>query len=147
MTVETTQGSLRLPLEAWTVIYAFPKAFTPGCTRETEDFVSLYSSFRELGVQVLGVSPDTLETLHRFADEKHVPFPLIPDPEKRLLKRLGAWGVKKLYGREVEGVIRTTWLVSPEGIIRHVWQPVRVKDHAAAVLATVTRLTRGEGEL
>ncbi len=135
--LETTHGPIRIPTGSWLVLFAFPKAFTQGCTRETTDFTRLYPVFQEEGVLVVGISPDPLERLERFAQQLGVPFPLASDPEHHILERLGAWGVKKLYGRDVRGVIRSTFLFTPHGELVREWQNVRVTGHAERVVEEV----------
>ncbi len=124
----------------WVVLYFYPKDNTPGCTTEALDFTKLLAEFEELGAVVLGVSPDSCQSHKRFIDKKGLEVTLLCDEEKEVLKKYGAWGLKKMYGKEYEGVIRTTYLIDPEGNIAALWPKVRVKEHAQKVLATLKEL-------
>ena len=124
----------------WTVLYAYPKDNTPGCTQESCDFRDRHETLRAAGVQVFGISRDTQASHTRFAEKYDLPFPLLSDPDCILLKPLGAFGTKVMYGKEVQGILRSTFLVDPEGIIRHVWPKVSVKGHVAEVAAKVAEL-------
>ena len=124
----------------WTVLYAYPKDNTPGCTTESCDFRDRHAAIRKLGAKVYGISRDSVKSHAGFIAKQSLTFPLLSDPETELLKPLGAFGRKVMYGKEVLGIIRSTFLVDPEGVIRHVWPKVRVKDHAEEVLATLKEL-------
>lgn len=99
----------------WTLLYAYPKDNTPGCTIEACDFTKSVEAFTALGIRVLGVSPDSPESHRRFIEKRRLQFSLISDPSKELLKKLGAWGPKKNFGIAYEGVIRSTFLINPKG--------------------------------
>ncbi len=116
------------------VIYFYPKDNTPGCTTEACDFRDNMARLGAAGVQVIGVSKDSVRSHDRFKEKHGIPFPLVSDPELVLHKAYGAWGKKKMYGREVEGTIRSTFIVGPDGVITHAWPKVRVKGHVDAVL-------------
>ena len=124
----------------WTVLYAYPKDSTPGCTTEACDFRDNLARVQSLGAQVYGISRDSLKSHQTFIAKQDLPFRLLSDPECTLLKPLGAFGKKIMYGKEVEGIIRSTFLVDPKGIIRHVWPKVSVKGHVQAVLDTLAKL-------
>lgn len=124
----------------WVVLYFYPKDNTPGCSQEARDFASLLERFHERGAVVLGVSKDSVQSHRRFAEKLGLGFPLLADPETKVLRAYGAWGKKKLYGKEYEGTIRSTVLIDPEGRVARVWPKVRVKGHAEAVLAELERL-------
>ncbi len=124
----------------WAVIYAYPKDNTPGCTQESCDFRDSHAVLLKMGVQLFGISKDSPASHVKFAEKFELPFPLLSDPDKILLTALGAFGTKVMYGKEVQGIIRSTFLVDPQGVIRHVWPKVSVKGHVAAVLAKVEAL-------
>ncbi len=121
----------------WTVLYAYPKDSTPGCTTEACDFRDNLARVQPLGAQVYGISRDSLKSHQGFIAKQSLSFRLLSDPECTLLKPLGAFGKKIMYGKEVEGIIRSTFLVDPKGIIRHVWPKVSVKGHVAEVMETL----------
>jgi len=119
------------------VIYFYPRAFTPGCTTESCDFRDNYQRFLDAGYQVVGVSPDAVDKLAKFREEHHLPFPLLSDEDKSMAKSYGAWGIKKNYGKEYEGLIRSTFVLDDRGAIEHAWYNVRAKAHVNRVGQTV----------
>ena len=125
---------------AWTVIYAYPRDATPGCTTEACDFRDNWARVQAAGARVYGISKDSVASHQKFRAAQGLPFPLLSDPDKALLTALGAFGKKIMYGKEVEGIIRSTFLVDPKGVIRHVWPKVSVKGHVQAVLDTLAKL-------
>ncbi|HEX9080918.1 MAG TPA: peroxiredoxin [Holophagaceae bacterium] len=127
-------------LGSWTVLYAYPKDSTPGCTTEACDFRDNLARATGLGARVYGVSRDSLKSHQTFIAKQQLTFPLLSDPDCALLKPLGAFGKKLMYGKEVEGIIRSTFLVDPEGIIRRVWPKVSVKGHVQDVLDALAGL-------
>lgn len=133
VTPETLKGR-------WTVIYAYPKDSTPGCTTEACDFRDQWSRVQALGAQVYGISRDSAASHQKFRAKQELPFPLLVDKDTELLQPLGAFGKKVMYGKEVEGIIRSTFLVDPAGIIREVWPKVSVKGHVQAVLDALAAL-------
>lgn len=118
----------------WTVLYAYPKDNTPGCTQEACDFRDSWARVQALGAQVYGLSRDSVKSHQGFIAKQELPFRLLSDPEAILLKALGAWGRKVMYGKEMEGIIRSTFLVDPKGTIVKAWPKVSVKGHVQAVL-------------
>ena len=120
------------------VIYFYPKAFTPGCTTESCDFRDRHEAFAAAGYEIIGVSPDPVDRLAKFREEHGLPFPLLSDADHEMAAAYGAWGIKKNYGREYEGLIRSTFIVGPDGRIEHAWYNVRAKGHAERVAGTVT---------
>src|SRR5512133_554759 len=124
----------------WTVLYAYPKDSTPGCTTEACDFRDNLARVQSLGAQVYGISRDSLKSHQNFITKQQLPFRLLSDPDCTLLKPLGAFGKKVMYGKEVEGIIRSTFLVDPKGLIRHAWPKVSVKGHVQNVLDVLTKL-------
>ena len=124
----------------WTVLYAYPKDSTPGCTTEACDFRDSWTRVQALGAQIYGLSRDSLKSHQNFIAKQNLPFRLLSDPERTLLEPLGAFGKKMMYGKEVEGIIRSTFLIDPKGVIRHVWPKVSVKGHVQDVLDTLKKL-------
>lgn len=124
----------------WTVLYVYPKDNTPGCTTEAKEFTELLPEFEKLGFQVIGVSKDSVKSHQRFKEKRGLKIKLLSDPNVGLIKALGAWGKKKRYGKEYEGVIRSTFIFNPDGEI--VWKKlnVRAKGHAAKVLEEAKKL-------
>ena len=119
------------------VIYFYPKAFTPGCTTESCDFRDNYAAFQKAGYEILGVSPDPVDRLEAFRAEHDLPFPLISDADHSMAAAFGAWGTKKNYGKEYEGLIRSTFTIDADGRIGHAWYNVRAKGHAGRVESEV----------
>ena len=117
------------------VLYFYPKDNTPGCTTEACDFRDNLSRLRSLGVVVLGVSPDSPSSHLRFRQRQGLTFPLLSDPERKVASMYGAYGEKKMYGRTTMGIIRSTFLIDEEGVVRKVWRGVRAKGHVDEVLA------------
>ena len=122
------------------ILYFYPKDSTPGCTTEACDFRDNLARVQALGAQVYGISRDSMKSHHTFIAKQSLPFRLLSDPECALLKPLGAFGKKVMYGKEMEGIIRSTFLVDPEGVIRHLWPKVNVKGHVEAVVAMLKDL-------
>ena len=122
------------------VIYFYPKADTPGCTREAIDFTRLRGDFADAGATVLGISADTVKAQESFRDKHELSIPLISDEQHEMLEAYGAWGEKSMYGRTFMGLIRTTVLIGADGRIARIWRNVRVDGHADEVLAAVRAL-------
>lgn len=120
------------------VIYFYPKAFTPGCTTQSCDFRDRYQTFYEAGYEILGVSPDPTDKLARFKSEHQLPFPLLSDEDHSMAEAYGAWGVKKNYGREYEGLIRSTFVVDEEGAIEDALYNVRASGHVDRMARELT---------
>ena len=119
------------------VIFFYPNAFTPGCTTEACDFRDRYQTFQDAGYAIVGVSPNDSEELARFRDEYDLPFPLISDPDHAIADAFGAWGIKKNYGREYEGLIRSTIVVDEHGTVEAAWYNVKATGHADRVAGSV----------
>jgi peroxiredoxin Q/BCP len=124
----------------WVVLYFYPKDNTPGCTTEACDFTDALDEFEALDGVILGVSPDSPKKHQNFIAKKELKITLLSDEEKEVLKAYEAWGLKKLYGKEYEGVIRSTYIIDPDGIVRQSWTKVRVKGHVDAVKAQLEEL-------
>jgi len=122
------------------VLYFYPKDDTPGCTTEACGFREALPAFEQLGVRVIGVSPDSSASHERFRTKYALPFTLLSDADKQLSTAYGAWALKKNYGREYMGVVRSTFLVDSEGVIRNVWRGVKVNGHVEKVQAAAAAL-------
>lgn len=119
------------------VLYFYPRDNTPGCTKEACSFRDAYADFREAGVEVIGISPDSEQSHAKFIAKHELPFVLLSDPDKTVCKAFGVWGPKKMAGREYEGVYRTTFVIGPNGLIKKVFENVKPADHSQEVLAAV----------
>lgn len=115
------------------VLYFYPKDMTPGCTIEACDFRDQNSLFKELDTVVLGVSPDPVEKHQKFAEKHGLPFTLLSDPDHAASDLYGSWQLKKNYGREYMGIVRSTFVIDKNGKIAKVWPKVRVKGHVEEV--------------
>ena len=124
----------------WVVLYFYPKDNTSGCTREAVDFTSRLNEFMKLGAVVIGISPDSIESHKKFRMKHSLKVILLSDVEHKVLEKYGVWGKKKRYGREYFGVIRSTFLIDPQGIVRKVWRNVRVAGHVDDVLHNLEAL-------
>jgi peroxiredoxin Q/BCP len=122
------------------VLFFYPRADTPGCTREAIDFTRLNSAFADEGAAVLGISADTVKAQESFRIKHQLSVPLISDEQHEMLEAYGAWGEKSMYGRNFMGIIRTTVLIGANGRIAKIWRNVRVDGHADEVLAAVRAL-------
>ena len=132
----------------WIVVYFYPKDNTSGCTKEAQDFTMLKPEFDKLGAVVLGISKDTVQSHQKFVSKHNLGITLLSDPDKEVHKAYGAWGIKKMYGKETEGTIRSTFIIDPEGKIAHTWYKVKVRQkrktgevkHAEIVLDRLKQL-------
>ncbi|MFT3761998.1 MAG: peroxiredoxin [Pseudoxanthomonas sp.] len=118
----------------WLVLYFYPKDSTPGCTTEGLDFNALLPKFARLGATVLGVSRDSVKSHDNFCAKQGFRFPLVSDPGEKLCDAFNVIGEKNMYGKKVLGVVRSTFLISPDGRIAQEWRGVKVPGHAEAVL-------------
>ena len=117
------------------ILYFYPKDNTPGCTAESCNLNENYDALTQAGFEVLGVSPDKIASHNKFIAKHNLSFNLIADTEKEILEAYGAWGMKKLYGREYMGVLRTTFVISEDGIIEKIFPKVKTKDHTNQILS------------
>ena len=122
------------------VLFFYPRANTPGCTKEAIDFTRLKGAFADAGTQVLGVSADSVKAQESFRSKHQLTVPLISDERHEMLEAYGAWGEKSLYGRKFLGIIRSTVLVGADGRVARIWRNVRVDGHADAVLEAARAL-------
>ena len=124
----------------WLVVYFYPKDNTSGCTLEARSFTALAGRFAAEGAAVVGVSPDSVKTHCGFIAKQELGITLLSDPERSLIEAAGAWGKKKLYGKEYMGVVRSTALIDPRGVVREVWTKVKPAGHAEEVLDKLREL-------
>ena len=126
----------------WVVIYFYPKDNTPGCTIEAIDFTKKLKEFEKLNTKILGISADSKESHCNFIEKQNLKIDLLSDADKKVIKQFGVWGKKKLYGREYEGIIRSTFLISPEGKIAKEWKFVKVENHVDKVLEELREMQK-----
>lgn len=122
------------------VLFFYPRADTPGCTREAIDFTRLKDAFASTGTAVLGISADPLRAQEKFRDKHGLGIPLISDEQHEMLEAYGAWGEKSMYGKRFLGILRTTVLIGANGNVAKIWRNVRVDGHADEVLAAARSL-------
>lgn len=119
------------------ILYFYPKDDTPGCTKEACAFRDAYAALKKKGAVVLGVSADSVKAHIKFTEKFKLPFSLLADEDKAIVKAYGAWGEKSFMGRKYEGIHRVTFLIGADGRIQHVWPKVKPEEHAAEVLAAL----------
>jgi thioredoxin-dependent peroxiredoxin len=119
------------------VLYFYPKDDTSGCTTQACEFRDAWSELKAKGVIVLGVSPDNQASHQKFRAKHDLPFPLLMDTDHAIAEAYGVWGEKSMYGRKYWGILRTTFVIDGTGVIRHVFEKVKPKGHAEAILAVV----------
>ena len=124
----------------WVILYFYPKDNTPGCTIEAIGFTKLKKEFDKEDAVILGVSPDSVKKHCNFIEKQDLKINLLSDESKEMLQTYHVWGNKKFMGREYMGVLRTTLLIDPKGVIKHIWENVKVKDHAQEVLEKLREL-------
>ncbi|NJC94830.1 MAG: thioredoxin-dependent thiol peroxidase [Anaerolineales bacterium] len=117
------------------VLYFYPKDDTPGCTKEACNFRDDYSAYENAGVVVLGVSPDSVNSHAKFKEKYQLPFPLLADDGHKVCDQYQVWGPKKSMGRSYEGVLRTTFLIDGNGLVKRVFENVRPAEHSAELLS------------
>lgn len=123
-----------------TVLYFYPKDDTPGCTQEGQDFRDEIKQFAKLNTQVIGVSRDTVKSHEKFKAKYEFPFELLSDPDEILCSAFDVMQLKNMYGKQVRGVERSTFLIDGKGILRREWRKVKVADHVNEVLSAVKEL-------
>jgi peroxiredoxin Q/BCP len=124
----------------YAVLYFYPKDSTPGCTTESQDFSRLHSEFQALNCQVFGVSRDSIKSHENFKAKQSMPFELISDPDETLCTLFDVMKMKNMYGKQVRGVERSTFLIDPSGVLVAEWRKVKVPGHADEVLGTLKGL-------
>ncbi len=125
---------------SWVVLYFYPKDNTPGCTTEALDFSANLEEFAQLGATILGVSPDSVKRHQNFIQKKDLKITLLSDESKEVAKAYGVWQLKKSFGKEYMGIVRSTFLINPDGKIAYKWEKVKVKGHVEAVLKKLKEL-------
>ena len=125
----------------YAVLYFYPKDSTPGCTTESQDFSRLHSEFQALNCQVFGVSRDSIKSHENFKAKQSMPFELISDPDEALCTLFDVMKMKNMYGKQVRGVERSTFLIDPSGVLVAEWRKVKVPGHADEVLDTLKGLS------
>jgi peroxiredoxin Q/BCP len=126
----------------WVILYFYPKDNTSGCTKEAISFTERIEDFKRLNAEVLGLSKDSVKSHLSFKNKHGLKVKLLSDESAEVLKKYGAWGKKKMYGREVEGTIRTTFLIDPNGRIRKIWRNVKVDGHVDQVFEALKELIK-----
>ncbi len=117
----------------WLVLYFYPKDDTPGCTKEACNFRDSFHALEQKGVAIVGVSRDSVVSHQKFAKKYKLNFPLLSDPDKKIIEAYGAWGPKKIFGRTFDGIKRMTYLIDPEGKIKKVYEKVNPLKHAGEI--------------
>jgi len=125
---------------SWIVLYFYPKDNTPGCTTEACAFTAALPDFSGLGATILGASPDSPKKHRNFIEKKELAITLLADEEKEVCKAYGVWQLKKFMGREYMGVVRSTFIIDPDGKVAAAWEKVRVKGHVEAVKQKLVEL-------
>lgn len=126
----------------WVVLYFYPKDNTPGCTIEAMDFTKLSADFGKMNAVVLGGSPDTCQSHTKFIKGKKLKVTLLSDPDHKLAETYGVWAKKQFMGKSFMGVVRSTFLIDPEGKLAFIWNPVKAVGHAAQVKAKLAELQK-----
>lgn len=124
------------------ILYFYPKDNTPGCTTEAIGFTGILPELQKLNAKVIGISPDTPESHRKFIEKKNLRVILLSDVDKKVIKQYGKWGKNKFRGKEYVGVIRSTFLIAPDGKIAHIWPKVSVKGHPEEVQKVLTDLIK-----
>ena len=126
----------------WVILYFYPKDDTPGCTTEACDFTDGLKSLEKLNAVVLGVSADSTESHRKFIKKHNLKITLLSDVDHTVIEKYGAWQLKKNYGKEYMGIVRTTYLIGPDGKVARVWENVNATGHAEAVKAALAELKK-----
>ena len=124
----------------WIVLYFYPRDNSKSCTIEAQNFADKLNSIKNFGAEVVGVSPDSVKSHQNFAKKHNLQFNLLSDPEHIVLKQFGVWQKKKMYGREYMGVVRSTFIINPQGNITSEWRKVKVKGHVEEVISKLEEL-------
>jgi len=124
----------------WIVLYFYPRDNTPGCTTEACDFTEAAPDFSDLDAVILGVSADSTKKHRNFIEKKELGITLLSDEDTTMMQKYGVWQLKKNYGKEYMGIVRSTFIIDPDGVIREVWEKVRVKEHVAKVKERLSEL-------
>lgn len=131
---------LRDLLGKWIVLYFYPKDSTPGCTTEACEFSEALPDFSDLDAIVLGVSADSTKRHRGFIEKQNLSITLLSDEDTSMMQNYGVWQMKKNYGKEYMGIVRSTYIIDPSGVVRALWENVRVKEHVAKVKAELEKI-------
>lgn len=126
----------------WVVLYFYPRDNTPGCTTEACEFTEALPDFADLDAVILGVSADSTKKHRNFIEKKDLGITLLSDEDTKMMQEYGVWQLKKNYGKEYMGIVRSTYIIDPEGIVKAVFKKVRVKGHVEKVKETLTELQK-----
>ncbi|MBF6615167.1 peroxiredoxin [Pollutimonas thiosulfatoxidans] len=139
---QSTQGQVTLAglRNHAAVLYFYPKDNTPGCTTQAQEFRDAYQDFVDAGCHIIGVSRDTLKSHEGFTEKQQLPFPLISDDSEALCSLFGVIKMKNMYGKQVRGIERSTFLIGPDGVLLREWRGVRVAGHVDEVLQAVRNI-------
>lgn len=124
------------------VLYFYPKDNTPGCTTESQDFRDAYAQFQQANTEIIGISRDSLKSHQSFQAQHNLPFSLISDPQEELCSRFDVMKLKNMYGKEVRGIERSTFLLDAQGVLRQIWRGVKAPGHVTEVLDAVHALAK-----
>jgi len=124
----------------WIVLYFYPKDSTPGCTTEACEFTEAAPDFSDLDAIIIGVSADSTKRHRNFIEKQNLSITLLSDEDTSMMQEYGVWQLKKNYGKEYMGISRTTLIINPEGVVKALWEKVRVKEHVAKVKVELERL-------
>ncbi|MFP4051715.1 MAG: peroxiredoxin [Thermoplasmata archaeon] len=124
----------------WLILYFYPKDNTPGCTLEAQNFTEALDDFKDMDAEVVGVSPDDVETHEKFKQLKDLDIKLLSDSEHGVLEEYGVWKPKKMFDNEYFGVIRSTFIINPDSKISHKWEKVKVRGHVDEVKRKLAEL-------
>lgn len=124
----------------WIVLYFYPKDSTPGCTTEACEFSAAMDEYDDMGAIILGVSADSTKSHRNFITKQNLDITLLSDPSTQMMQDYGVWAMKKNYGKEYMGIVRSTYIIDPKGVVRAVWTNVKVKDHVAKVKEELAKL-------
>ena len=134
--------SVKFPTKEMTIIYFYPKADTPGCTKESCEFQSNLKKFNKLETSVFGISKDSVQRQSKFAEKYKLKFNLLSDESEKICEKFGVWVNKSMYGRTYKGIERSTFLVNRNGKILKIWRKVKVNNHVEEVLDTIKEFSK-----
>lgn len=124
----------------WIVLYFYPKDSTPGCTTEACEFTEAAPDFSDLDAIILGVSADSTKKHRSFIEKQNLGITLLSDEDTTMMQKYGVWQLKKNYGKEYMGIVRTTFIIDPQGVVQAIWDKVKVKEHVAKVKEELEKL-------
>jgi thioredoxin-dependent peroxiredoxin len=124
----------------WIVLYFYPKDSTPGCTTEACEFSAAVDEYDDMGAIILGVSADSTKSHRNFIGKQNLDITLLSDPTTQMMQDYGVWAMKKNYGKEYMGIVRSTYIIDPKGVVKAAWSNVKVKEHVAKVKEELAKL-------